>query len=122
MRVDRVPSTDFIGVRMSSFPKITGFALASAAALLFIAGCETGRFNKSHSTAVAISDESTTGKQDAAYAGNPEGQPPVPGSPTAAGPDGKQPYNDADARAGEGAEEGKAPPPSEQLKDSFQRQ
>jgi hypothetical protein len=107
---------------MSSFPKITAVALASATALLCLAGCETGRMNKRHSAAMAVSDVSTTGKQDAAFASNAEGQPPVPGSPTAAGPDGKQPYNDSDARAGLGAEEGKAPPPGKQLKDTFQRQ
>ena len=105
---------------MSSFPKVTGVALA--AALVLIAGCETGRTNKQHHAASAISDLTTTGKQDSVYAANGEGQPPVPGSPTAAGADGKQPYNDADARAGLGAEEGKAPPPAEQIKDSFQRQ
>jgi hypothetical protein len=107
---------------MSSFPRISGLVLAAGAALLMITGCETGRTNKQHRTATAISDETTTGKQDAAFVADGKGQPPVPGSPTAAGRDGKQPYDDAQARAGEGAEEGIAPPPAEQVKDSFQRQ
>jgi len=107
---------------MSSFSKITGVALVAAATLLLIAGCETSRTNKRHSDAMTVSDETTTGKQDPAFAANPEGQPPVPGSPTAGGADGKQPYDDSLARAGEGAEEGIAPPPATQVKDSFQRQ
>jgi hypothetical protein len=92
-----------------------------SAALLLVAGCETGRTNKQHAH-YAISDDSTTGKQDAAFTAGKGGQPPVPGSPTAAGWDGKQPYGDQMARAGSGAEEGIAPPPGKQIRDSFQRQ
>jgi hypothetical protein len=109
------------GVTMSSFAKVSAVAFAVSAGLLFTAGCETGRTNKQHEH-YAISDESTTGKQDAAFAGATGGQPPVPGSPTAAGADGKQPYDDLQARAGEGAEEGMSPPPATQPKDAFQRQ
>jgi hypothetical protein len=106
---------------MSSFPKVSGVALAAVAALSLMAGCETGRTDKQHRL-MPISDETTTGTQDAAFTANAEGQPPVPGSPTAAGPDGKQPYEDWQARAGKGAEEGIAPPPAVQVKDSFQKQ
>jgi hypothetical protein len=107
---------------MSSFRKVTGLAVAAASAMVCMAGCETGRTNKQHNEAMVLSDVSTTGKQDPAFAANGQGQPPVPGSPTAAGKDGKQPYDDQFARAGAGAEEGKAPPPGEQVKDRFQRQ
>jgi hypothetical protein len=106
---------------MFSFAKVSAVALAVSGALLFTSGCETGRTNKQHAH-YAISDESTTGKQDAALEGTRGGQPPVPGSPTAAGADGKQPYDDSAARAGEGAEEGMSPPPAAQKKDAFQRQ
>lgn len=107
---------------MSSFPRISGLVLAAGAALLLMTGCETGRTSKLHRDITAVSDETTSGKQDTAFVGDPEGQPPVPGSPTAAGPNGKQPYDDLQARAGLGAEEGIAPPPARQSKDSFQRQ
>jgi hypothetical protein len=106
---------------MSSLSKISGVILA-ATALVLMAGCETGRTHKQHHPLSAISDETTTGKQDAAFPSDPAGQPPVPGSPTAAGPDGKQPYDDMQARAGQGAEEGMAPPPAKPIKDSFERQ
>lgn len=107
---------------MKGFPRWKGVALAAAASLVLIAGCETGRFDKQHNPADAISDESTTGKQNPAFTASSEGQPPVPGSPTAAGADGKQPYHDVQARAGEGSEEGMAPPPAKQVKDSFEKQ
>ncbi len=70
----------------------------------------------------ATSDITTTGKQNPNIVGSGEGQPPVPGSPTAAGADGKQPYDDAMARSGPGAEHGSATPPSVQAKDNFQKQ
>ncbi|GGG94451.1 hypothetical protein GCM10011586_06690 [Silvibacterium dinghuense] len=87
---------------------------------VLVTGCETGRTNKR--TFGEVKDTTTTGKQDPALTASGDGQPPVPGSPTAAGPDGKQPYDDADARAGMGSEEGKAAPPAAQKKDTFQRQ
>ena len=68
------------------------------------------------------SDETTTGKQNPNFVASGEGQPPVPGSPTAAGADGKQPYNSLDARPGLGAEHGMATPPAAQNKDRFVRQ
>jgi hypothetical protein len=113
-----------IGVRVSTKfkGKVSGLGLAAAVAGLLITGCETGRTTKQHSLAAHVSDETTTGKQDPSYVGNGEGQPPVPGSPTAAGADGKQPYDSANARPGPGAELGSATPPAEQTKDSFQRQ
>jgi hypothetical protein len=96
-------------------------ALVVVAGLLG-AGCETGRTSKGHSPALHISDETTTGKQDPNYVASGEGIPPVPGSPTAAGSDGKQPYDSGWARSGPGAEYGSAPPPAEQIKDHFIRQ
>ena len=102
--------------------RVSGFVLAGLVAGLLVTGCETGRTTKEHSLAAHVSDETTTGKQDPRYVGNGEGQPPVPGSPTAAGVDGKQPYDSAYARASEGAERGSAAPPAEQAKDSFERQ
>ncbi|HEX3472040.1 MAG TPA: hypothetical protein VHT28_12735 [Silvibacterium sp.] len=98
------------------------FVLATAVSGLFVTGCETGRTNKLHSPLMSVSDETTTGKQDPDFVGNTEGQPPVPGSPTAAGPDGKQPYDSAYARSSPGAEHGMATPPDEQVKDRFVRQ
>src|SRR5271170_3720322 len=102
--------------------KAFGLVLAVGAAGLFVAGCETGRTNKLHSEALKINDVTTTGKQDPNYVANGEGIPPVPGSPTTAGADGKQPYNSADARPGPGSELGDATPPAEQKKDPFIRQ
>jgi hypothetical protein len=107
---------------MSSFPRISGLVLAAGAAFMLMTGCETGRTSKLHMQVTSVSDETTTGKWDTAFVGNPDGQPPVPGSPTAAGPNGKQPYNDMQARAGLGAEEGIAPPPARQSRDPFERQ
>lgn len=90
--------------------------------VLAVTGCETTRGNKEHSSLLLVSDLTTTGHQDDAYPANSEGQPPVPGSPTAAGPDGRQPYHDAEARSGPGVEGGMAAAPAEQPKDPFQRQ
>ncbi len=102
--------------------RVYGLVLAGSVAALLVTGCETSRTTKQHSLAAHVSDETTTGKQDPSYVGNGEGQPPVPGSPTAAGADGKQPYDSAYARSSEGAERGSATPPAEQAKDSFERQ
>jgi hypothetical protein len=92
------------------------------AALLLVTGCETGRTIKAHSSWLMLSDESTTGKPDLAKAAPATGQPPVPGSPTAAGADGLQPMNDSEARQSVGAEEGRPTPPWVQKKDPFERQ
>ena len=102
--------------------RVAGWVLVSAVAGWTATGCETGRTNKLHSQALHLSDETTTGKPDPAYAANGEGIPPVPGSPTAAGADGKQPFNSAEARPSPGAEHGSATPPSRQNKDRFIRQ
>ena len=96
--------------------------LFTAAGLLLITGCETGRTNKVHAEWQEISDMNTTGKPDLSKAAPATGQPPVPGSPTAAGPDGLQPMDDSQARASVGAEEGKPTPPWTQKKDPFERQ
>ena len=102
--------------------KVSGLVLAVVAAGLFANGCETGRTNKQHSPALLVSNETTTGKQDPNYLASGEGMPPVPGSPTAAGENGKQPYDSGWARPGPGAEHGMATPPGRQNKDSFVRQ
>ncbi|HEX5234379.1 MAG TPA: hypothetical protein VFW25_03510 [Silvibacterium sp.] len=107
---------------MQAFRKITGLALATAAIATLATGCETGRGNKRHTHADHISDVSTTGKQDTAFTANAEGLPPVPSSPTAAGVDGKQPYNDGDARRSPGTEDGMAAPPNQHHQDAFVRQ
>jgi hypothetical protein len=96
--------------------------LLTGAALLLVTGCETGRTNKVHSSWQAVSDETTTSKPDLAKAAPATGEPPVPGSPTAAGPDGLQPMDDSQARQSAGAEEGRPTPPREQKKDPFERQ
>ncbi|HTW46784.1 MAG TPA: hypothetical protein VMD92_02485 [Acidobacteriaceae bacterium] len=93
-----------------------------AAASLVIAGCETGRVNKLHSRADAVSDVSTAPHPDAEYASVSTGNPPVPGSPTAAGPDGLQPLNDSQARKSPGSDEGIPMAPRRQPADRFIRQ
>jgi len=102
--------------------KLSGWVLVAAAAGWVATGCETGRTNKLHSPALHVSDETTTGKPDPAYVANGEGIPPVPGSPTAAGADGKQPFDSGWARSSPGAEHGSAAPPAQQNKDRFIRQ
>lgn len=96
--------------------------LVTLAVLLLMTGCETARTIKAHSSWLMLSDESTTGKPDLAKAAPATGQPPVPGSPTAAGADGLQPMNDSEARQSVGAEEGRPTPPWVQKKDPFERQ
>ncbi|HZU10767.1 MAG TPA: hypothetical protein VFA02_12765 [Pseudacidobacterium sp.] len=96
--------------------------MLAAAALLFVTGCETGRTHKLHATWQAVSDETTTGKPQMASAAPATGQPPVPGSPTAAGVNGLQPSRDDEARPSPGAEEGKPIPFNRQKKDPFERQ
>ncbi|HZY62437.1 MAG TPA: hypothetical protein VFE38_07920 [Edaphobacter sp.] len=96
--------------------------IAAAAGLIFTAGCETGRTNKDHAAWQRANDLTTTGKPEMAKAAPATGQPPVPGSPTAAGEDGLQPLNDSEARPSPGAEEGRPIPYNRQKKDAFQRQ
>ncbi|MGC2620217.1 MAG: hypothetical protein WA414_14325 [Acidobacteriaceae bacterium] len=93
-----------------------------ALASLALSGCETGRVNKIHSAAEYSSDIATTPHQNPQFASLATGNPPVPGSPTAAGTDGMQPTNDDDARKSLGAEDGKAMAPREQPVDRFIRQ
>lgn len=110
-------------VRVSAkLTKVSGLVMVATAAGLFATGCETGRTSKAHAAYDMISDETTTGKQDPSYVANAEGIPPVPGSPTAAGADGMQPYNSGWARSSPGAEHGSATPPAAQKKDRFIRQ
>lgn len=107
---------------MQVFSKISGLALAAIVVATLVTGCETGRYNKRHSDAVHMSDVTTTGHPNPALAANPEGQPPVPDSPTAAGVDGKQPFNDHEARSTPGVEDGRATPPNRHHPDSFKGQ
>ena len=101
---------------------VSGWVMVAAATGWIATGCETGRTNKLHAPVLGLSDVTTTSKPDPAYAANPEGIPPVPGSPTAAGPDGKQPLNSSSARTSPGTEHGMATPPAGQDKDPFVRQ
>lgn len=96
--------------------------LSCALALCLLSGCETGRVNKLHSRFEAASDVSTVPHPQAEFASVATGVPPVPGSPTAAGPDGRQPTNDNEARKSPGTEKGKPMAPRQQPKDNFIRQ
>lgn len=87
-----------------------------------LTGCETTRVNKAHAHFEAVSDLTTTPHPDPKYASIATGIPPVPGSPTAAGPDGTQPLNDDQARTDPGSEKGIPTFPREQPKDKFIRQ
>jgi hypothetical protein len=92
------------------------------AASMALTGCETTRVNKLHSAPDMVSDITTVPHPDPQFASVATGNPPVPGSPTAAGPDGLQPVNDSEARKSPGAEEGMETPPREQEPDRFLRQ
>lgn len=107
---------------MQAFRRISGLVLATAVIATLVTGCETGRGNKRHAGFDHVSDVTTTGKNDPAFAADAEGEPPVPDSPTAAGADGKQPYNDADARSTTGVEGGHAAAPNQNHAEAFQRQ
>jgi hypothetical protein len=92
------------------------------AALLLACGCETGRTNKMHAPWQHANDVTTTGHPDttaSAYPGHH--QPPVPGSPTAAGDDGDQPLNDSQAHTRHDNEHGEAPAPNRQPANSPER-
>jgi hypothetical protein len=98
-----------------SIGKLTSLG-AAGLLVLAIAGCETGRTNKVHAEWQKVSDVSTTGKPKPSPAIEMKaevrhGQPPVPGSPTAAGEDGNQPLDDMDARPSPATERGEAAPP-----------
>jgi hypothetical protein len=108
---------------VQAFRKISGLVLTTAVIATLVTGCETGRGNKRHSAVDHLSDTTTTGHPDPALAANGEGLPPVPGSPTAAGVDGKQPYNDRDARPSPGVDDGRSAPPNRLTNDNnFKRQ
>lgn len=87
-----------------------------------VTGCETGRYNKRHSPIDHINDVSTTGHPEESTPANAKGLPPVPGSPTAAGVNGKQPFNDDEARESPGVEKGIAAAPNQNHKEAFERQ
>jgi hypothetical protein len=107
---------------MRSVQLVLTVGVVCAATVLALTGCETTRVNKLHSPADMVSDVTTVPHPDPQYASLTTGNPPVPGSPTAAGPDGLQPTNDSAARKSPGAEEGKETPPREQQPDRFIRQ
>lgn len=107
---------------MQLLRRLSGLALAALVVATLTTGCETGRTNKAHVEADHINDVTTTGHPDPTLAANPEGEPPVPDSPTAAGDNGKQPFNDAHGRATTGAEKGLAAAPNWNHKDDFKRQ
>lgn len=96
--------------------------LAAGVLSLLLAGCETGRVNKLRAPVDWGADIATVPHPDAQYASVSTGNPPVPGSPTAAGADGLQPTNDDEARKSPGADEGRATAPREQPVDRFIRQ
>jgi len=95
---------------------------ASTALVCILSGCETGRVNKLHAPSEHLSDVTTVPHQQPRYATASEGIPPVPGSPTGAGADGRQPSNDSEARKSPGSEKGRPTPPRQQDKDRFIRQ
>jgi hypothetical protein len=94
------------------------FCLAACA----LSGCETGRANKIHAQFESTSDVTTIPHPHAEYASVVTEFPPVPGSPTASGPDGRQPFNDNEGRKDPGSEKGSPMSPREQPKDRFVRQ
>lgn len=101
-------------------------ALLSAGVLvlgaLVLSGCETGRVNKLHARVDAVSDPTTVPGQNPQFASVDTGNPPVPGSPTAAGSDGMQPLNDNQARESPGTEDAVEIAPRQQPADPFVRQ
>jgi hypothetical protein len=90
---------------MKRFARGCSAAMVLGVATLVLAGCETGRVNKLHAGFEHANDVATTGHPSAdANQTAALGQPPVPGSPTAAGQDGRQPLLDSDARRSPGEE------------------
>jgi hypothetical protein len=90
--------------------------------MLALVGCETGRVNKLHSGFESVSDVTTVPHPNPQYASIITEIPPVPGSPTAAGPNDLQPLDDNLARKDPGSEKGIPMAPRMQPKDSFLRQ
>jgi hypothetical protein len=104
-------------------PKRKALGVAGlACGFLLLGGCETGRTNKAHAEWQHLSDTTTTSKPDT---GQPlpagDHQPPVPGSPTASGPDGNQPMDDMQAGLRHGNEHGEAAAPHAQPANSPER-
>ncbi len=93
-----------------------------ALGVLALSGCETGRVNKLHARVDAVSDPTTVPNPNPQYASVDTGNPPVPGSPTAAGPGGLQPLNDNEARRSPGTDEAVEIAPRQQPMDPFVRQ
>lgn len=87
-----------------------------------VTGCETGRVNKLHAGFETTSDLTTVPNPNPQYASVDKGNPPVPGSPTAAGPNGMQPENDNQARVSPGSDDGIPMAPERQPVDKFVRQ
>lgn len=87
-----------------------------------LSGCETGRGNKLHASFESVSDLTTTPHPHEEYASVVATQPPVPDSPTAAGPDGRQPLQDNQARVNPSAEKGTPTFPRAQPQDNFLHQ
>jgi hypothetical protein len=96
--------------------------LIAIAGVLVLAGCETGRVNKLHASFETVSDVTTVPGPKLQYASIVTSIPPVPGSPTAAGPDGTQPVDDSEARANPGSEKGIPMAPREQPQPHFLHQ
>lgn len=96
---------------------MSGCCAAFGLAVLVLAGCETGRVNKTHAVWEHANDVSTTSYAEYSQS-NPtymHGVPPVPGSPTAAGKDGLQPVLDSEARPSPGAEDALPARPERQV-------
>lgn len=93
-----------------------------ALASTLLSGCETGRVNKLHAGFEHTMDITTSPYPNSEYASVAGATVPVPGSPTAAGPDGLQPSRDNEARSSLGTEKGKPTPPRQQVRDPFIRQ
>ena len=87
-----------------------------------LSGCETGRVNKVHAPFESASDVTTVPHPQQQYASVVTEFPPVPGSPTAAGTDGRQPFNDNEANVDPASEKGIPMAPRAQPKDRFLRQ
>ena len=120
-RVKAAPGIPGLRRRQGAMARIGGVGLILLVGGL-LAGCETGRTNKAHAAWQHLSDDTTTSKPDSTQALSPgDHQPPVPGSPTAAGADGNQPLDDMEARSRHGNEHGEAAAPHTQPANAFDR-
>lgn len=103
-------------------PLLVAAGLVSALGVVALTGCETTRVNKLHAGFESVSDVTTVPGPNPQYASVVTDIPPVPGSPTGAGPDGMQPVNDNQARKDPGAEKGIPMAPRMQPQGRFIRQ